>query len=154
MKLSKNLTLAEVTKSNTASRLGIDNSPTSEHITNLIKVANNIFQPIRDHFEKPIFISSGYRSEALNNAIGGSKTSQHSKGESIDIDNDAVEYPTNRMIFDYIKDHLEFDQLIYEFGDDKNPAWVHVSFTESKQNRRQVLKAVKIDGKTKYLNYE
>jgi zinc D-Ala-D-Ala carboxypeptidase len=154
MKLSKNLSLSELTKSNTAQRLGIDNSPTSEHITNLVKVANNVFQPIRDHFAAPIFISSGYRSEALNDAIGGSKTSQHSKGEAIDIDNDAVQYPTNRMIFDYINDHLEFDQLIWEFGDDSKPDWVHVSFTDQRKNRKQLLRAIKEHGKTIYVLYE
>lgn len=154
MKISKNLSLSEVTKSNTAIKLGIDNSPTSEHITNLVNVANNVFQPIRDHFAAPIFISSGYRSESLNNAISGSKTSQHSKGEAIDIDNDAVEYPTNKMIFDYIKEHLEFDQLIWEFGDNLNPAWVHVSFTDQRPNRKEVLRAIKVQGKTIYVPYE
>ena len=152
MKLSKNLSLSEVVKSTTATRLGIDNTPTGEHITNLIYLANEIFQPIRDHFNAPIFISSGYRSEALNNAIGGSKTSQHSKGQAIDIDNDAVEYPTNRMIFEYIKSHLEFDQLIYEFGNDMNPEWVHVSYNKTK-NRKQVLRAIKKGGKTSYIPY-
>lgn len=154
MKLSRNLSLSEVVKSNTATRRGINNNPSAAHMTNLIKIANNIFQPIRDHFDKPIFVSSGYRSESLNDMIGGSKTSQHSKGEALDLDNDSIEYPTNRMIFDYIKDHLDFDQLIYEFGNDESPSWVHVSFTDSRPNRKQVLKAIKENGRTKYITYQ
>lgn len=155
MKLSKNLSLFEVTKSNTAIKLGIDNSPTPEHLTNLVQVANNIFQPIRDHFGKPIFVSSGYRSKELNdNTPGASITSQHCKGEALDIDNDAVDYPTNKMIFEYIKEHLDFDQLIWEHGDDNNPSWVHVSFTDKRKNRKDVRRAIRVNGKTTYPAYE
>lgn len=143
MKLSKNLTLAEVTRSETAKRRKIDNTPTEEHIENLKILANNVFQPLRDYFGVPIYISSGYRSELLNKAIKGSKTSQHCKGEAIDIDNDnANNGVTNRHIFEYIRDNLKFDQLINEFPIKGNPSWVHVSFSKDQQ-RNQVLKAYK-----------
>lgn len=153
MKISANLTLKEVSKSLTATRRGIDNEPKGEHLTSLINLANNVFQPIREHFGKPIFVSSGYRSPELNKAIGGSKTSQHCKGEAIDIDNDSREYPSNADIFWYIYDHLEFDQMIWEFGDDNNPAWVHVSY-KSEGNRKQVLRASKSKGRTVYTNFQ
>ena len=153
MKISANLTLKEVSKSLTATRRGIDNEPKGEHLTSLINLANNVFQPIREHFGKPIFVSSGYRSPELNKAIGGSKTSQHCKGEAIDIDNDAREYPSNADIFWYVYDHLEFDQMIWEFGDDNNPSWVHVSY-KSEGNRKQVLKASKSKGRTVYTNFQ
>ena len=143
MKISKNLNLAEVTRSETAKRRKIDNAPTDEHIENLKILAANIFQPMRDHFGKPIYISSGYRSEALNKAIKGSKTSQHCKGEAIDIDNDnANNGVTNRDIFEFIRDNLKFDQLINEFPVKGNPSWVHVSYSKTQQ-RNQVLKAYK-----------
>jgi len=135
--------LAEVTRSETAKRRKIDNAPTDEHIENLKILAANIFQPMRDHFGKPIYISSGYRSEALNKAIKGSKTSQHCKGEAIDIDNDnANNGVTNRDIFEFIRDNLKFDQLINEFPVKGNPSWVHVSYSKTQQ-RNQILKAYK-----------
>ena len=143
MKLSKNLNLAEVTRSETAKRRKIDNAPTDEHIENLKILAANIFQPMRDHFGKAIYISSGYRSEALNKAIKGSKTSQHCKGEALDIDNDnANNGVTNRDIFEFIRDNLKFDQLINEFPVKGNPSWVHVSYSKTQQ-RNQILKAYK-----------
>lgn len=151
MKLSANLLLSEVTKSQTATRQGIDNTPSGAHLDNLNYLAQTIFQPIRTHFGKPIFISSGYRSEALNKAVRGSVTSQHCKGEAIDIDNDATDDPSNKEIFEWIKQNLEFDQLINEFPDgDGNPAWLHVSVKKNGQNRKQVLKAEKVKGKTVY----
>jgi len=152
MRLSENLTLAEVTKSATAKRKGISNEPTIEHMENLKAVAQNIFQPVRNHFGKPIAVTSGYRSADLNKAIGGSSTSQHCKGEAIDMDADVFGGVTNREIFEYIKDNLDFDQLIYEFGDENNPDWVHCSFI-SKGNRRQVLRAVRKNGRTSYELY-
>lgn len=151
MQLSKNLSLAEVVRSESAKRAGIKNTPTKQHLDNLISIAVNVFQPTRDHFGIPIHLSSGYRSVALNRAVGGSNTSQHSKGEALDIDMDGTKI-TNKQIFDYIKDNLDFDQLIYEFGTDKNPDWVHVSFSKGK-NRKQVLKAIKKNGKTSYVTY-
>ena len=154
MKLSENLDLGELTRSESARRVGISNAPTTEHIENMKKLATNVFQPIREHFGVPIFISSGYRSKALNTKIGGSSTSQHSSGEAIDIDMDgSLSGVTNKEVFDFIKDNLEFDQLIWEFGSKNNPDWVHVSYESTGRQRKQVLKAVKVNGVTKYENY-
>ena len=152
MQLSTNLSLAEVTRSETAKRRGISNMPTAEHIENFKKLAANIFQPIREHFGKPIIISSGYRSAELNKAIGGSLSSQHCSGEAIDIDMDGTDI-TNKQIFDYIKDNLNFDQMIWEFGTDTNPDWVHVSFASNRSQRKQILVAKKVNGKTTYIPY-
>jgi hypothetical protein len=161
MQLSKNLALAEVTRSETAKRKGISNMPTPEHIENFKLLAENVFQPIRDHFGVPIRISSGYRSAALNKAIGGAgKTvngvyipaSQHCTGEAIDIDMDGTSI-TNKQVFDYIKANLNFDQLIWEFGTDANPDWVHVSYESTGKQRKQVLKAVKQGSKTSYVAF-
>lgn len=152
MQLSANLSLAEVIKSSTAKRLGIDNTPTPEHLANLKLVAQNIFQPIREHFQKPINVSSGYRSKALNDATpGSSATSQHCSGEALDLDQDSMNTGiTNKMVFDYIKNNLNFDQLIWEFGTDTNPDWVHVSYESTGRQRKQILKAVRVNGKTTY----
>jgi hypothetical protein len=152
MQLSTNLSLAEVTRSETAKRRGISNMPTAEHIENFKKLAANIFQPIREHFGKPIIISSGYRSAELNKAIGGSLSSQHSSGEAIDIDMDGTDI-TNAQVFNYIKDNLNFDQMIWEFGTDANPDWVHVSFAANRSQRKQILVAKKVNGKTTYTPY-
>ena len=151
MILSKNLSLVEVTKSATAIKHGIANEPTPEHLQSLKDIAENVFQPIRDHFSMPIAVSSGYRSNALNELIGGSKRSQHSKGQALDLDADVYGGVTNREIFIYIKENLDYDQLIYEFGTDEEPAWVHVSY-KSQGNRREVLKAYKDNGMTKYMH--
>jgi len=153
MQLSTNLSLAEVTRSETAKRRGISNMPTPEHIENFKKLAANIFQPIREHFGKPILISSGYRSAELNKAIGGSLSSQHSSGEAIDIDMDGTDI-TNKQIFDYIKDNLTFDQMIAEFPKQGNPDWVHVSFAANRSQRKQILVAKKVNGKTTYIPYK
>ena len=150
MKLSQHLDLSEVIRSESAKRNGISNMPTGEHIANFITLAEKVFEPIREHFGVPIHISSGYRSAALNKCIGGSATSQHCKGQAIDIDMDGTSNGvTNKMVYDYIKDNLKFDQLIWEFGDNANPDWVHVSYSEDK-NRGQKLKAIKSNGKTSY----
>ena len=150
MKISQHLSLSEVTRSETAKRKGISNTPTAEHLDNFKLLAEKVFEPIRAHFGVPIHISSGYRSKELNDAIGGSQTSQHSKGQAIDIDMDgSTNGITNKMIFDFIKDKLDFDQLIWEFGTDKNPDWVHVSYTKA-GNRKQKLKAVRSGAKTTY----
>lgn len=151
MYLAKNLQLKELTKSDTAIKNGLDNYPTVEHLVNLTILANNVFQPLRDAMGAPVFISSGYRSEKLNELIGGSTTSQHSTGQAIDIDQDNRNSKiSNSEIFDYIRYNLEFDQLIWEFGDDNEPDWVHVSY-KVRDNRNQVLQAIKENGKTKYL---
>jgi len=156
MKLSEHLTLSEVTKSDTAKRLGIDNNPTPEHLTNLKLLAENIFEPIRKHFGKPIFLSSGYRSKALNSAVpGSSPTSQHCSGEALDLDQDGKQTGvTNKMVFDYIKNNLNFDQLIWEFGTDKNPDWVHVSWESTGKQRKMILKATRVNGKTVYSSWK
>ena len=153
MQLSNNLSLAEVTRSETAKRKGISNMPTAEHIENFKKLASNIFQPIREHFGKPIIISSGYRSAELNKAIGGSLSSQHCSGEAIDIDMDGTDI-TNAQIFYFIKDNLNFDQIIWEFGTNTNPDWVHVSFAANRSQRKQILVAKKVNGKTTYIPYK
>jgi hypothetical protein len=150
MKISTHLNLAEVTRSDTAKRNGIDNTPTAEHLENFKLLAEKVFEPIRLHFKEPIFISSGYRSEALNKFIKGSATSQHCKGQAIDIDMDGSKGGvTNKMVFDFIVSRLEWDQIIWEFGTDSNPDWVHVSYVKT-GNRKQKLKAVRSGGKTVY----
>ena len=149
MQLSKNLSLKEVIKSATAIKKGISNEPTKDHLENLKAVAENIFQPLRDYFGVPIAVTSGYRSASLNRIIGGSSTSQHCKGEAIDLDADVYGNLTNAAIFGYLKDYTDFDQLIWEFGDEENPAWVHCSYTRGK-NRGELLVAYKDSGKTRY----
>lgn len=153
MNISKNLELSELTRSDSAKRSGISNMPTPAHIENLKLLASKVFEKVRDHFGRPIRISSGYRSAALNKITkGASTTSQHSKGEAIDIDMDNTEI-SNAQVFNYILDNLEFDQLIWEFGTDKNPDWVHVSYSSTGKQRKQVLKAIKSAGVTKYVTY-
>ena len=149
MQLSKNLSLKELTKSATAIKKGISNEPTKEHLENLKAVAENIFQPLRDYFGVPIAVTSGYRSASLNRIIGGSSTSQHCKGEAIDLDADVYGNLTNAAIFGYLKEYTDFDQLIWEYGDDENPTWVHCSYTRGK-NRGELLVAYKDSGKTRY----
>ena len=154
MKLSEHLDLAEVVKSDSAKRKGLSNMPTPEHIENFKKLAVNVFEPIRKHFGVPIHISSGYRSKELNTLIGGSLTSQHCSGEAIDIDMDgSANGVTNKMVFDFIKDNLNFDQLISEFGTKDAPDWVHVSWETTGKQRKEVLRAVKKSGITKYQIY-
>ena len=154
MQLSKHLSLAEVTRSETAKRKGVSNMPTEAHLANFKLLAEKVFEPIRNHFGNPIHISSGYRSKALNEAIGGASSSQHCTGEAIDIDMDgSADGITNKMVFDYIKENLQFDQLIWEFGTSSNPDWVHVSYESSGRQRNQILKAVKKAGATSYLPY-
>lgn len=155
MKLSEHLDLSEVIRSESAKRLGISNMPTEEHIANLKVVAERLFEPIRAHFRVPIRISSGYRSVALNRAIGGSQTSQHSSGEALDIDMDGNPHGIiNAEVFNFIKNKLDFDQLIWEFGNDTNPDWVHVSYKAKGGQRKQVLKAIKVNGKTTYTPFK
>ena len=153
-KISEHLDLAEVIRSEQAKRAGIDNTPTAEHIENFKKLAENIFEPIRNNFRVPIHISSGYRSEALNKAIGGSKTSQHSRGEAIDVDMDGSSNGvTNKMVFDYAYKNLNYDQLIFEYGTEENPDWVHVSYSSSGVQRKQALKCTRVNGQPHYEPY-
>ena len=150
MNISEHISMKEALRSNTAKRLGIDNIPDKETLITMQITAEYIFEPLRNKFNEPIYISSFYRSPELNKAIGGSSSSQHCKGEAIDID-DVYSKASNADFFNYIKDKLEFDQLIWEFGDDENPAWVHVSYSLGK-NRMRILKAIKENGRTKYIN--
>lgn len=154
--LSPHLTLEEVVNSDTAKRLGISNQPTAEHLANLKLLATNIFEPIRTHFGKPIFVSSGYRSKALNAAVpGSSTTSQHCSGEALDLDQDNATYGiTNVMVFNYIKDNLNFDQLIWEYGTKDKPDWVHVSYESTGRQRKQILRATRVNGRPHYQPYQ
>lgn len=152
MKISNNVTFAEATKSRTATKRGIKNIPNHTQLERMKLVSSKIFQPLRAGLGyKPIAITSFFRSEKLNKAIGGSNRSQHCKGEAMDIDGDVYGYHDNSAIFHYIRLNLDFDQLIWEFGDKNNPNWVHVSYTERRANRGQILVAYKNwRGKTKY----
>ena len=154
MQLSKHFELAEFTRSNTAKRAGISNTPTEAHQANMVLLCEKVLEPIREHFGRAIFLSSGYRSAALNKITkGASTTSQHCSGEAVDIDMDGTEV-TNKQIFDYIKANLEFDQLIWEFGTDANPDWVHVSYESTGKQRKQILKAKKSGNKTTYVPFK
>ena len=151
MKLSENLSLAECTKSLTAKRLGINNEPDEWVTENLRQTAVNVFQPVRECLGVPIHVSSGYRSAELNKAIGGSVRSQHVEGRALDLDADVFGGCTNSEIFECSRENVEFDQLIWEFGDQDNPDWVHVSFVYDGLNRGRCLKACRDDqGKVYY----
>jgi zinc D-Ala-D-Ala carboxypeptidase len=149
--ISKHISDKEATKSITALRLGIDNTPNGTAYNNMKTLAANVFEPLREWVGGPIKITSMYRSTELNEAIGGSKTSQHCKGQAIDID-DIYGHKTNAEMFEYIKQNLEFDQLIWEFGSGDNPDWVHISYVDLEKNRKRILKAVRDQGKVKYIN--
>ena len=151
MKLSKNLSLNETLVSKTALRLNIDNSPTEEHIENLKYIAEKVFQPIREHFGVPIYISSGYRSPELNEAIGGSPRSFHSHGMALDLDQDGRNKGvSNADVFYFIKDNLPFTELIWEFGDESNPNWVHVAIAPGREDEKKIKIAERINNKTTY----
>jgi hypothetical protein len=153
MQISKHLSLKECTYSATAEKLGISNSSMTKTVIENMKIlAEKVFEPVREHFDIPIKVTSVYRSFALNQAIKGSTTSQHCSGQAMDIDMSGSKEITNKAIFNYIKDNLVFDQLIWEFGNSKEPDWVHVSYTTTK-NRKQILKAKRINGKTHYENF-
>lgn len=141
--ISKHISYKEATKSITASNHGYDNTPNDEQLCNMQYLAEKVFEPLRGYFGIPIAITSFFRSEKVNVKVGGSKTSQHCKGEAMDIDADVLGAITNKQIFNYIKRNLDYDQLIWEFGDDRNPEWVHVSLKRSGTNRKQTLRASK-----------
>ena len=144
MNLSAHVTLKEFQASGLATLRNINNEMNESQIASAKLLCENVFEPLRLYLNTPINISSGFRSLQVNKMIGGAKTSQHTKGEAMDI-------KVGAKGFNFIKDKLEFDQLIWEFGNDENPAWVHVSY--SSKNRKQVLKATKKNGKTIYSNY-
>lgn len=148
-KISDHITLSEGINSYTAKRMGIKNIPNEYQITNMYILAHKVFEPLRKWVKGPIKINSFFRSIELNEAIGGSSTSQHCEGRAMDID-DTYGCKTNSEMFNYIKEKLDFDQLIWEFGDDEEPDWIHVSYCSSDENRKKCLKAYKENGKTKY----
>ena len=147
--ISENISFKEGTFSATATRLDISNVPDKEALMNMQILAKKIFQPLRVYVGGPIKINSFYRSPKLNKAIGGSTKSQHCKGCAIDID-DVHGFKTNNQMYHWVKDNLNFDQLIWEFGDDDNPDWVHISYVNDKDNRNRRLRAERINGKTTY----
>jgi hypothetical protein len=146
MKLSPHFSLAELVKSQSASRHGISNNPGEVETQALKDICEDILEPLRSDMGFPIFISSGFRSTTLNRKIGGSTTSQHCKGEAVDIDNDGK----NAEIFHWILENADFDQLIWEFGNASEPDWVHVSYVKGRKNRGQILRAKRVNGKTVY----
>ena len=149
VRISKHVSYKEGLKSNTAKRLGIDNTPGDYELGNMTLIAERLFEPLRAWVGGPVKINSFYRNKELNLAIGGSQRSQHCEGRAIDLD-DTFGYKTNAEMFHYIKENLNFDQMIWEFGSDKNPDWVHISYVSEDQNRNRCLIAYKKNGKTKY----
>tara|TARA_R100000951_G_scaffold41359_3_gene34935 strand:+ start:14922 stop:15383 length:462 start_codon:yes stop_codon:yes gene_type:complete len=147
--ISKHVSYKESVYSRTAQRRDIDNTPTDDHLATMKVTAEKIFEPLRDHVGGPIKINSFYRGPKLNKAIGGAKKSQHMAGQAMDID-DTLGCMSNADMYYWIKDNLNFDQLIWEFGTDKNPNWLHVSYVSDEENRNRCLEAYKSNGKTKY----
>jgi len=148
-KISKHISFREAIESYTAKRRGIENIPSEYQLVNMVAVAENVFEPLRKWVGGPIKINSFFRSPELNKAIGGSSKSQHCEGRAIDID-DVYGHKSNAEMYNYIKNNLDFDQLIWEFGTDDNPDWVHVSYVSVDGNRRRCLKAEKVNNKTTY----
>ena len=147
--ISKHISDKEGVYSRTALRLGIKNEPNKEQLANMKLLAEEVFEPLRAYVGGPIKINSFFRSPELNKAIGGSTKSQHCHGQAIDLD-DTFGRCTNAEMFEFIKEHLDFDQIIWEFGDEANPDWVHVSYVSPEENRNRCLKAYKENGKTNY----
>ena len=148
--ISKHISYKEGVYSATAIRKDIDNKPNKDQMANMKLIAEKVFEPLRKWVGGPIKINSFFRCPELNTAIGGSHKSQHCKGQAIDID-DTFGHVTNADMYYLIKNHLDFDQMIWEFGDDNNPAWVHISYVSKDKNRNRCLKAYREDGKTKYI---
>lgn len=143
--ISAHITYAEATRTSAKA----DNTPNAEQLAAMKLLAVNVFEPLRALVGRPIIITSMFRSTKVNQLIGGAATSQHCKGEAMDI-----KLPgQNKSLFEIILNQLPFDQLIWEYGTDKDPAWVHVSY-KSTGNRKQVLKAIRVNGKPKYIAYE
>ena len=150
MKLSKNFSLTELTKSQTAERMGLDNNPSEDQTENLRLLCERVLQPVRDHFDDVVTISSGYRSEILSQKIGSSSKSQHCRGQAADFEIFGVE---NNKVSDWIKENLIFDQVILEnyTPGEPNSGWIHVSYNRDiNLNRKEYLMAIKVDGKTQY----
>ena len=148
MELSKSFTLNELTKSQEATRLGIDNTPSEEHIKNLKILCEKILQPIRDFYGMPVSVSSGYRSAALCETVGSSSKSQHTKGQAADFE---IFGMANKDLADWIVQNLDYDQCILEFWnpEDPNSGWIHCSYNDE-GNRKQYLRASKFLGRIVY----
>jgi hypothetical protein len=149
MKISDHITYAEAIHSNTAKRKGIDNTPSEVQVLSMKLLAEKIFEPLRKWVGGPIKVNSFFRSVTLNEAIGGVASSQHCKGQAIDID-DVYSYKTNAEMYKWIQENLDYDQMIWEFGTDTQPNWVHISYVSKEENRNKCLKAYKEHGRTKY----
>ena len=147
--ISRHISYKEGVYSRTATRLNIDNKPNDNQMQNMCLIAEEVFEPLRVWVGGPIKINSFFRSPELNKAIGGSTKSQHCHGQAIDLD-DTFGRATNAEMYEFIRKYLDFDQMIWEFGDDDNPSWVHVSYVSEDKNRNRCLKAYKENGKTKY----
>ena len=153
--ISKYISFARATWSDTAIRRGIINAPGAREFRAMKLVAEKIHAPISDALFSGAAcpFTSFYRSPNLNKLVGGAKTSQHVMGEAIDLDADGTTVK-NAKLFEWIRKNLEFDQLIWEFGTKTNPSWVHVSYTEQRNNRKEVLRAIRENGAVKYIKYE
>ena len=149
MNISKHISYKEAVYSRTAQRRDIYNHPENDQADNMRLIAEEVFEPLRAWVGGPIKINSFFRSPDLNKAIGGSGKSQHCHGQAIDLD-DTFGRATNAEMFEFIKEHLDFDQMIWEFGSEDNPDWVHVSYVSPEDNRKRCLKAYKQNNKTKY----
>lgn len=149
-RISEHVSYNEGVYSITAKRLGLDNNPNEYQRVNMEVLAENIFEPLRKWVRGPIRINSFFRGPELNKAIGGSSKSQHCEGRAIDID-DNYGHKTNAEMYHWVKENLDFDQMIWEFGTDDNPDWVHISYVSPDENRNRCLKAYREDGKTKYM---
>lgn len=148
-KISEHISYKEAVRSDTADRLNIINIPGETELDNMSTISEKIFEPLRSHVGGPIRINSFFRSVELNKAIGGSSTSQHCKGQAFDLD-DSYGCMTNAEMYKFVKDNLDFDQMIWEFGDDENPNWIHISYVSQEKNRNRCLKAWKEHGRTRY----
>jgi|TARA_X000001382_G_scaffold118132_1_gene98204 zinc D-Ala-D-Ala carboxypeptidase len=149
-KLSRHVSYKEGVYSVTALRLGLKNDPSDDHLNNMMTISEKVFEPLRTHVGGPIKINSFYRGPELNKAIGGSAKSQHCHGQAMDID-DTYGNASNAEMYNWIKANLDYDQMIWEFGTDENPDWVHVSYVNPDVNRNRCLKAYRKDGRTKYM---
>jgi hypothetical protein len=149
--ISKHISYKEAT----ATKTGLDNTPNAEQLKNMIQLAENVFEPLRVWAGEPIRVNSMFRSEAVNNHkdVRGARNSQHKANDGSAIDIKAIGKKTNADLFNYIRENLEFDQLIWEFGDNNNPAWVHVSYCHTRPNRKQIFKASKSGKRTIYIPY-
>ena len=152
-RISKHISYKEGMHSNTALRRGLNNTPNESQLKCMGDIAEGLFEPLREWVGGPIKITSMFRGEPVNTAIGGSKNSQHMKGQALDLD-DTYKYKTNAEMYHYIKDNLDFDQMIWEFGDDENPNWIHVSYVTHRENRKKLTIAYKDKGRTKYKHEE